>query len=79
MMIKYGITQTSSFIPINDALNSIRMLFERVISLKLKPKKMKLFFQKYIDFEKKFGEDQNIANIKRKAQEYVDKIDFKSQ
>ncbi|KFW70206.1 Protein RRP5, partial [Pygoscelis adeliae] len=50
----------------------VRDIFERVIHLSLAPKKMKFFFKRYLDYEKKFGTTESILAVKRAALEYVE-------
>ncbi|XP_056207771.1 protein RRP5 homolog isoform X2 [Falco biarmicus] len=50
----------------------IRDIFERVIHLSLAPKKMKFFFKRYLDYEKKFGTTESVLAVKRAALEYVE-------
>ncbi|NXI55078.1 RRP5 protein, partial [Chloroceryle aenea] len=50
----------------------IRNIFERVIHLSLAPKKMKFFFKRYVDYEKKFGTTESVLAVKRAALEYVE-------
>ncbi|KAJ3186618.1 hypothetical protein HDU85_007438 [Gaertneriomyces sp. JEL0708] len=51
-----------------------RRLFERVIRLKFSSKKMKFFFKKYLDFEKKHGTDATVEHVKAQAIAYVERI-----
>ncbi|CAH3151677.1 unnamed protein product, partial [Porites evermanni] len=60
MMIKQG-----------DA-EPVRQIFERVIHINLSSKKMKLFFKRYLDFERKYGDAFSVENVKTKAMEYVE-------
>ncbi|XP_070539661.1 protein RRP5 homolog [Ptychodera flava] len=53
-------------------LDAIRKLFERVIHLNLSPKKIKFFFKRYLEFEKKFGDENSVSSVKQKALEYVE-------
>jgi rRNA biogenesis protein RRP5 len=54
---------------------SIRSLFEKAVSLKLKPFKMKFFFKRWIDFESKFGvSDEGVSAVKQRAMAYVESI-----
>lgn len=48
-----------------------RALFERCIHLTLPPKKMKCIFKKYLEYEKKHGDDDAVEDVKRKAMDYV--------
>ncbi|XP_074882410.1 protein RRP5 homolog isoform X1 [Buteo buteo] len=50
----------------------VRDIFERVIHLSLAPKKMKFFFKRYLDYEKKFGTAESVLAVKRAALEYVE-------
>uniref|UniRef100_A0A8C3DLD0 Protein RRP5 homolog n=1 Tax=Corvus moneduloides TaxID=1196302 RepID=A0A8C3DLD0_CORMO len=50
----------------------VRDIFERVIHLSLAPKKMKFFFKRYLDYEKKFGTAESVLGVKRAALEYVE-------
>ncbi|KFZ57546.1 Protein RRP5, partial [Podiceps cristatus] len=50
----------------------VRDIFERVIHLSLAPKKMKFFFKRYLDYEKKFGTAESVLAVKRAAIEYVE-------
>ncbi|NXA26029.1 RRP5 protein, partial [Ibidorhyncha struthersii] len=50
----------------------VRDIFERVIHLSLTPKKMKFFFKRYLDYEKKFGTTESVLAVKRAALEYVE-------
>ena len=52
-------------------LGTIRRLFERVIALDLSTKKMKFFFKRYLQFEKQNEDEDAIAHVKQKAQEFV--------
>ncbi|XP_071503484.1 LOW QUALITY PROTEIN: protein RRP5 homolog [Diadema antillarum] len=49
-----------------------RHLFERVIHLNLSAKKIKFFFKRYLDFEKKYGSETSMNAVKQKAVEYVE-------
>lgn len=51
--------------------DTVRALFERVISLNLSTKKMKYFFKRYLEFEKTEGSDDTVAHVKAKAREYI--------
>ncbi|XP_008947621.1 PREDICTED: protein RRP5 homolog [Merops nubicus] len=50
----------------------VRDIFERVTHLSLAPKKMKFFFKRYLDYEKKFGTTESVLAVKRAALEYVE-------
>uniref|UniRef100_A0A8C5RPP8 Programmed cell death 11 n=1 Tax=Laticauda laticaudata TaxID=8630 RepID=A0A8C5RPP8_LATLA len=49
----------------------VRDIFERVIHLNLTAKKMKFFFKRYLEFEKKYGTMETIQAVKAAALEYV--------
>jgi rRNA biogenesis protein RRP5 len=54
-----------------------RHLFERCLSndfIQKKPKKMKLVFQKYMEYESKQGNKNNIPDIKKRVEEYLSKF-----
>ena len=40
--------------------------------MSLSAKKMKFFFKRYLDFEKKFGSESSVDSVKQKAVEYVE-------
>jgi len=53
-----------------------RHLFERCLSsehIQKKPKKMKLVFQKYMEFESKHGNKGNLADLRKRVEEYLSK------
>ena len=50
-----------------------RALFQRCIHLTLAPKKMKFLFKKYLEYEKKHGDDTHVEFVKKKAMEYVER------
>ena len=50
----------------------IRDVFNRIIQLNLNAKRMKFIFKKYIDFEKLYGDDQLVNNVKEMALKYVE-------
>ncbi|PVU99233.1 hypothetical protein BB559_000901 [Furculomyces boomerangus] len=53
-----------------------RNLFSRVTSLKFNAKNMKLFFKKWLQFEKNHGTNSHIENVKSRALEYVQSLSF---
>jgi rRNA biogenesis protein RRP5 len=53
---------------------TVRALFEKALAAKLKPKKMKSFFKRWLDFETKFGSDTDVENVKNRAVEYVESL-----
>jgi rRNA biogenesis protein RRP5 len=70
MEIKAG--KAASF-PAN-VLAIVRRLFERIVYLDLKPRKMKFFFKRYLSFEKEQGDASSQHHVKELAQSYVDKV-----
>uniref|UniRef100_A0A8C3BB73 Protein RRP5 homolog n=1 Tax=Cairina moschata TaxID=8855 RepID=A0A8C3BB73_CAIMO len=50
----------------------VRDIFEKVIHLNLAPKKMKFFFKRYLDYEKKYGTEETVLAVKTAALEYVE-------
>ena len=48
-----------------------RAIFEKITTLNLSTKKMKILFKRYLEFEKKYGDDEKIEGVKRKAVDYV--------
>ena len=53
---------------------TVRGVFEKALSAKLKPKKMKSFFKRWLDFETKFGTDADVEQVKNRAIEYVESL-----
>ena len=49
-----------------------RALFDRVIHLSLGVKKIKFFFKRYLEYEKKHGTPESIQAVKAKALEFVE-------
>uniref|UniRef100_A0A3B3ZW78 S1 motif domain-containing protein n=1 Tax=Periophthalmus magnuspinnatus TaxID=409849 RepID=A0A3B3ZW78_9GOBI len=47
-------------------------LFDRVIHLSVSMKKIKFFFKRYLEYEKKHGTPQSIQKVKEKAMEFVE-------
>ncbi|XP_017272432.1 protein RRP5 homolog [Kryptolebias marmoratus] len=50
----------------------VRALFDRVISLSVSVKKIKFFFKRYLEYEKKHGTPQSVQAVKEKAVEFVE-------
>ncbi|XP_015787684.1 protein RRP5 homolog [Tetranychus urticae] len=75
LMIKYNLKEEEGIIR-RDSIESIRLLFDRAIAIKIKEKKIRFLFQKYIDFEKRYGDEEKIAIINKKMSEYVDANDI---
>ncbi|XP_062399126.1 protein RRP5 homolog [Sardina pilchardus] len=60
LMIKHGNQQ------------EVRELFDRVIHLSVAVKRIKFFFKRYLEYEKKNGTPETIQAVKQKALEYVE-------
>lgn len=63
MELKYG-----------DEPDYIRNLFEKVISISLKQKSMKLIFKKFLEFEQENGDSSRQKYVKKKAMEYMENL-----
>ncbi|KAM4594543.1 protein RRP5 homolog [Fundulus diaphanus] len=50
----------------------VRALFDRVIHLSVSVKKIKFFFKRYLEYEKKHGTPQSVQVVKEKAMEFVE-------
>ncbi|KAK2197214.1 bifunctional HAT (Half-A-TPR) repeat/Suppressor of forked/rRNA biogenesis protein Rrp5/Tetratricopeptide-like helical domain superfamily [Babesia duncani] len=55
-----------------ESLRQIRNLFQRSISLDLKPKKMKSLFKRWLEFEHLHGNEKSQQHVQRRALEYVE-------
>lgn len=55
-------------------LDSARNLFERVITMQFKPRQMKFFFKKYLQFEATRGSAEKVEEVKQKAAEFVQSL-----
>ncbi|ORX62966.1 TPR-like protein [Hesseltinella vesiculosa] len=49
-------------------------LFERVTSMKFSSKKMKFLFKKWLQFEKKYGSDDDVDLVKQRTLAYVESL-----
>mmetsp|Transcript_25686 Transcript_25686/g.55661 ORF Transcript_25686/g.55661 Transcript_25686/m.55661 type:complete len:86 (+) Transcript_25686:165-422(+) len=49
-----------------------RQLFERIITLDLKPRQVRFFFKRYLAFEHDVGTKDTIEGVKAKARAYVE-------
>lgn len=56
----------------NGSQKEVRALFDRVIHLSVSVKKIKFFFKRYLEYEKKYGTPQSIQAVKEKAMEFVE-------
>lgn len=77
MLVKYTVPEGDDHDDDNyrtDSLEFIRNIYERLITFKLPPQKMKFVFKKYFDFETRFSPDnpEILDRIKQKALEYVE-------
>nr|XP_032808065.1 protein RRP5 homolog [Petromyzon marinus] len=50
----------------------IRAVFERVVHMNFSPKRMKFFFKRYLDYERKHGDAASVQRVRQKALEYVE-------
>ncbi|XP_047221873.1 protein RRP5 homolog isoform X1 [Girardinichthys multiradiatus] len=50
----------------------VRAIFDRVIHLSVSVKKIKFFFKRYLEYEKKHGTPQSVQAVKEKAIEFVE-------
>ncbi|XP_034043197.1 protein RRP5 homolog [Thalassophryne amazonica] len=50
----------------------VRALFDRAIHLSVSVKKIKFFFKRYLEYEKKHGNAQSVQAVKVKAMEFVE-------
>ncbi|KAF4679012.1 hypothetical protein FOZ63_001245, partial [Perkinsus olseni] len=51
--------------------DAVRSVFDRAVTLKLKPAKMKFFFKRWVNFEQSYGDAEHLDLVKEKAREYV--------
>ena len=51
-----------------------RQLFERMLGLRLNIKNVKAVFKKYLDFEKRFGDERSQAEVRDKARAYANSM-----
>lgn len=56
----------------HSSQKDVRALFDRVVHLSVSVKKIKFFFKRYLDYEKKHGTPESIQAVKQKAMEYVE-------
>lgn len=49
-----------------------RSLFERATSLSLPPKKMRLLFKRWLEYEKRHGDGASVEHVKRRALAFVE-------
>jgi ribosomal protein S1 len=55
-----------------ESIENLRNLYTRIIHLKLSSKKAKFFFKKFLEFEKQYGDQLTVQNVKDLAQKYVE-------
>ncbi|KAF4664449.1 hypothetical protein FOL47_005110 [Perkinsus chesapeaki] len=51
--------------------DAVRSVFDRAITLKLKPAKVKFFFKRWVGFEQLYGDVEHLELVKDKARGYV--------
>eukprot|EP00921_Rhytidocystis_pertsovi_P024150 GHVQ01038808.1.p1 GENE.GHVQ01038808.1~~GHVQ01038808.1.p1 ORF type:complete len:329 (+),score=48.69 GHVQ01038808.1:431-1417(+) len=52
-----------------------RSLFSRATSLQLKPRRMKVFFSRWLTFERQHGTTESYEEVQRRAREYVEGLE----
>ncbi|KAJ0173453.1 hypothetical protein K1T71_010602 [Dendrolimus kikuchii] len=57
-------------------IEPVRQVMERMTSLKLPARKMKVLFKKWIEVEEKLGDKELVEKIRQRAIEYVEKAKF---
>ncbi|KAG7297662.1 hypothetical protein JYU34_018377 [Plutella xylostella] len=57
-------------------LEQCRQVLERMTSLKLPARKMKVLFKKWIEVEEKLGDEKQIESVRQKAMEFIEKAKF---
>lgn len=55
----------------SDEIKLARQTLERAVTQKLPVKKMRSLFKKHLEFEKKYGTENDVARVKAMAEEYV--------
>ncbi|KAI1297139.1 Protein RRP5 -like protein [Halotydeus destructor] len=70
MLIKYTVKGSEK--EVEQSLEAIRTVFERVVNLKMAVKRMKALFSKYIDFESKYGTESSVNKVRKMADDYVE-------
>lgn len=55
-----------------ETTENLRNLYTRIVHLKLSSKKAKFFFKKFLEFEKQYGDQLTVQNVKDLAQKYVE-------
>ena len=57
----------------------VRRIFKRVTSGKLKPKKAKFFFKRWVDFEEREGDEKRVEGVTARAAEYVKRLEGREE
>jgi hypothetical protein len=60
-------------------LAQVRLLFERTTNLGLKPRKMRFFFKRWLEFEVKWGGVADQEKVQERARTYVASLEAKQQ
>ncbi|GIX66165.1 pre-rRNA processing protein [Babesia caballi] len=71
--IKFQLTASGQ--KLSESLRAIRNLFQRIVTIDLKPKKMKVIFQKWLEFECTHGDAKSKELVQQKALEYVEGVE----
>lgn len=53
-------------------LREVRSLLERCCTMKLKAVKMRFFFKRFLDFEKRWGDEESQEKVRGKARDFVE-------
>lgn len=55
----------------SERFEVVRSIFEKIVNLKLSTKKMKHFLQRYLQFEKEHGNEEQQEHVKEIAKKYI--------
>ena len=56
-----------------DGKDRVRRLYERIISHKMKQRRAKFVFKRWLEFEQALGSEKSVDRVKALAKEYVEK------
>jgi len=54
--------------------DAARNIYERMVQLRLQPKKMKFFFKCFLTFEETHGDQHQVDKVKKRALEYIESL-----
>ncbi|ESK98106.1 u3 snornp-associated protein rrp5 [Moniliophthora roreri MCA 2997] len=60
-------------------IQSIRNIFDRVLQMKMTSHKAKFFFKKWLELERRIGDEEGAENVKHKATEWTQRSSVTSQ